>query len=172
MQFVYDSFINDYDWFVKLEHDSVVVPENIRYMTLMHQANIPGYAGQVLSGEKTTGSVHILSNQALRQLVLKLSECPDSVGGMADDLELDECLRVAGMSSSTDGRDQEGIQRFQIVMPDHKLPANTNGYSVWYWRYVRKPEIEVSKVHVTKYDPMRLLSVSVISISVKEAHCI
>ena len=143
LKYVHDNFLKDYDWFVKLEHDTMVVPENIRYMVLMHQANIPGYAGQVLSGTKTQGSVHIFSKNAMTLLAPQLSKCPNKVGGMADDLELAECLETTGMKSSTDGRDQDGVSRFQIVMPDHKLPANTNGYTVWYWRYIRKPEIEV-----------------------------
>lgn len=144
LQYVHDNFLSDYDWFVKLEHDTMVVVENIRYMVLMHQANIPGYVGQVFSGPKTAGSVSILSKHGVELLVPKLSECPDKVGGMADDLELDECVGKAGMESSADGRDQDGVYRFQIVMPDHKLPANTNGYTVWYWRYIRHPNVEVS----------------------------
>ncbi|XP_071803004.1 glycoprotein-N-acetylgalactosamine 3-beta-galactosyltransferase 1-like isoform X3 [Asterias amurensis] len=140
LQYVYDSFKDqDFDWFVKANFDSIVILENLRYFLLMHKANIPNYIGHVFSGPKTGGSIFTLNKEALELIVPTLKDNKPLFGGVADDLELEGCFKAAGALSSSHGRDVEGVQRFRMIVPDHKLPGNTKGYATWYWRYIRLP---------------------------------
>ncbi|XP_022079966.1 glycoprotein-N-acetylgalactosamine 3-beta-galactosyltransferase 1-like [Acanthaster planci] len=147
LRYVYDHFLDsEFDWFLKTGHDSFPVLENLRYLLLMHQANIPNYIGHVFSGPKSGGSVFALSKQALALIGPTLQDYVPAFGGVADDLEMEACLKAAGATSDYQGMDLDGVQRFRMIVPDHKLPMNTKGYTAWYWQYIRHPEKEVAFV--------------------------
>ncbi|XP_038045107.1 glycoprotein-N-acetylgalactosamine 3-beta-galactosyltransferase 1-like [Patiria miniata] len=144
LQYLYDNLVDsEYDWFVKASHDSILVPENLRYLLFMHKANIPNYIAHMFTGPNSGGAVFALSKQALALIGPTLQDYKPSFGGVSDDLELGECLKASGAVSGHQGVDSEGVQRFRMIVPDHKLPLNTKGYTAWYWQYIRHPDKEV-----------------------------
>ena len=146
LKYIYDTFKGEeFDWFVKVGHDSFLVLENLRYLLLMHKANIPNYIGHVFSGPKSGGSVFVMNKQALELITPTLKDNKPLFGGVADDLELEGCFKAAGAFSSNQGKDIEGVQRFRMIVPDHNLPMNTKGFATWYWRYIHSPSKKVSK---------------------------
>nr|XP_054769124.1 glycoprotein-N-acetylgalactosamine 3-beta-galactosyltransferase 1-like [Lytechinus pictus] len=130
----------NYDWYVKVEHDVFLVLENYRYMLLMHQAYMPGFAGHVLTGTNQRGSIVALSKDAAIQAVKVFPKCGSLYGGKEDFRELEACLRQAGISSRQDGRDGQGVSRFQMVLVKPSLPLNAHQSLDWVWRYIDKPE--------------------------------
>ncbi|XP_030842955.1 glycoprotein-N-acetylgalactosamine 3-beta-galactosyltransferase 1 [Strongylocentrotus purpuratus] len=130
----------DYDWYVKVEHDTFLVVENFRYMLLMHQSRIQGFAGHVLTSTNQRGSIVALSKEAAVKAVEIFPECGSRYGGMQDFNELEACLKRAGISSSQDGRDGDGVSRFQMVLVKPSLPMNAHQSLDWAWRYIDNPE--------------------------------
>ncbi|XP_077978998.1 uncharacterized protein LOC144434421 [Glandiceps talaboti] len=137
-----DKYRKDFDWFLKVEVDTFVVPENIRYLVLVHNSSVPGYIGHVFLGDKG-GSAFVISRQGLEIISPQLQNCPAKEGGRKDDVELTQCFNKVGVMSSTHGIDHKGELRFEMKIPDHKLPSNTLaaiGFSGRYWRYIKYPE--------------------------------
>ncbi|XP_002740795.1 glycoprotein-N-acetylgalactosamine 3-beta-galactosyltransferase 1-like [Saccoglossus kowalevskii] len=139
---VYENYRKDFDWYLKTDSNIMIVPENLRYMLMIHNTSIPGYSGHVFLGEKS-GSSYVISRNALDKLHPQLDNCGDMVGGAIDDAELTRCLRHIGIIDSHDGRDYKHQLRFEMIVPDHKLPSNAAtalAFSSRYWRYVKYPE--------------------------------
>lgn len=143
-EYVYNQFRLDYDLFIKLEYDIFVVPENVCFMSLLHQAYIPGYLGHVLTDDKDRGVVTILTREGLSILHEAIPSCPAQKGGKKEDVELVECLQPLHVYHTKESKDAEGKPRFQMLIPDHELPGNTIKYNPWYMRYIHHPSVEVS----------------------------
>lgn len=129
-----------HDWYVKVEHNTFVVIENYRYMLLMHHANIPGFAGHVVTSNKAPGSVIALSKEATVRATARFPNCGSLYGGTEDYKELEACLKNIGIRSSTDPHDGQGVGRFQVVRVNPNLPLNAHTSFDWSWRYIDDPE--------------------------------
>lgn len=143
-EYVYHQFRLDYDLFIKHEYDTLVVSENIRFMTLLHQAYIPGYVGHVLTDVRDRGVVTALTRDGLSILKEAIPSCAAQKGGKKEDVELAECLRHNHVHSVKESKDTEGVPRLQMLIPDHELPANTLDSNPWYVRHIHHPLVEVS----------------------------
>nr|XP_054767775.1 glycoprotein-N-acetylgalactosamine 3-beta-galactosyltransferase 1-like [Lytechinus pictus] len=135
------SFVEEFDWFVKVPYDGFVVLENLRHLLQLHQTNILGYIGQVFEGPGRDGSVFVLSRYAMELIVPTLITCtPRFLQGFDDGEVLESCLRNVDVISLTDGRDQSGIFRFQMKVPELELPRLATSRMQWNLKYIEHPE--------------------------------
>ncbi|KAJ8024802.1 Glycoprotein-N-acetylgalactosamine 3-beta-galactosyltransferase 1 [Holothuria leucospilota] len=145
--YVYTHFRSDFELFIKFEYDIYIVPENIQFMALLHQAHIPGYIGQVITDKDPRGVVTVLTREGLEILHNALPSCPPRLGGTNEDLELEECLKPLHIFGTKESRDHLGTPRFQMLVPDHELPGNTIKYHPWAMKYIHHPLEKVSLYH-------------------------
>ena len=130
---VYNSYYQDYDWFVKADDDTYIIMENLRYFLKDFDTNKPIFFGRKLKlfGRKQVffsgGAGYVLSKEALKRFVetgLKNPKlCRRDAGG-AEDVEMGKCLEHLGVEAG-DSRDPEGRKRFFPWVPSHHLiPGN------------------------------------------------
>ncbi|XP_071504775.1 glycoprotein-N-acetylgalactosamine 3-beta-galactosyltransferase 1-like [Diadema antillarum] len=130
----------NHDWYVKVEHDTFLVLENFRYMILAHRTGVPGFAGHVIQTNDAHGSVIALSKFGLSKAVTVFPNCNGLFGGQEDYKELEACLKQAGIKASTDARDGQGVNQFQMVQAKPNLPLNAHKTVDWSWRSIVNPE--------------------------------
>lgn len=147
---------NDYDWFLKVDDDSYVVMENLRYLLLAHGANEPVYFGCKFvffarQGYMSGGSGYVLSREALRLFVngitTNTSNCrPD--GGGDEDGELGMCLERVGVKAG-DSRDATGRHRFiPFALDEFLMKGEQRDPNFWFHTYSSYP---IGQVEIRSY---------------------
>ncbi|XP_005092719.1 glycoprotein-N-acetylgalactosamine 3-beta-galactosyltransferase 1 [Aplysia californica] len=141
-KYVYEHHFNDADWFMKLDDDSYMIVENLRYFLRDKNPNEPLYYGRrfkkmVEKGYMSGGAGYVLSKEALRRFVTRgLGEeqhCRKDDGG-AEDVEVGKCLSKVGVYAQ-DTRDELGRERFHPFIPEHHLIPDILPKTMWYWSY-------------------------------------
>ncbi|XP_033106262.1 glycoprotein-N-acetylgalactosamine 3-beta-galactosyltransferase 1-like [Anneissia japonica] len=139
LQWIMGQEINNYDWIVKVEYDTYLVVENLKYMLILHSTSIKSYVGQVFSGKKDRGSTIALSRAGIKKLSPVIKNCGPESGGKIDDMELQNCFNQVNVYRQEDGRDYTGENRFQLLIPNHEVPVTSAKFVVWYWRFIKQP---------------------------------
>ncbi|XP_013102271.1 glycoprotein-N-acetylgalactosamine 3-beta-galactosyltransferase 1 [Stomoxys calcitrans] len=140
-KYIYDHYLDEYDWFLKADDDTYVIVENLRLFLYPMSTEAPVYFGckfkpLVRQGYMSGGAGYVLSKEALKRFVeLGYSNktiCHPGKGG-SEDKEMGKCLQNVGVVAG-DSRDDQHRGRF--------FPSGPNGHlkpkpkSNWYWRYI------------------------------------
>ncbi|XP_017066354.1 glycoprotein-N-acetylgalactosamine 3-beta-galactosyltransferase 1 [Drosophila eugracilis] len=166
LDYVYQNYGEDYDWFLKADDDTFVIMENLRLLLYPYDPEAALYFGHRFrssfpQGYMSGGAGYVMSRDALRRLNLfafnNTHLCP--INNMSEDRQIGFCLQNVGVVAG-DSRDEEGRDRFlplslKSMLPSfptdnwlHKLtfyePANetgsTSGIS---FHYVKNYEFEM-----------------------------
>lgn len=149
-KYVHTHDLEDFDWFAKMDDDTYMVVENLRYFLSTKNAQEPLYFGRrfkpyVKQGYMSGGAGYILSREALRRFIetsLKNpSKCRGDAGG-SEDLEMGKCMESAGVIAG-DTRDELGRERFHPFIPEHHLIPDILPKTMWYWSYNFYPAKQV-----------------------------
>jgi glycoprotein-N-acetylgalactosamine 3-beta-galactosyltransferase len=148
IKYVYEHYLNDFDWFFKADDDTYVVMENLRYLLSHYDASKPAYIGFLFKlfveqGYMSGGAGFVLSRAGLRDLVEKGLPHPncttDGPNNKDDDVEIGKCIQLAGIPvySSLDKFGREtfhgGTEVEHIVNPpkvSHRLWSRNEQYFV------------------------------------------
>ncbi|KAL3077864.1 hypothetical protein niasHT_039714 [Heterodera trifolii] len=142
LKYIYDNFMNDFDWVFRIDDDAYVIMENLRLMLLPHSPDELIYFGHKLH---TTifkdhlfpqgGAGYVLSRSTLKLLVERgLNDSTKCWDG--DDSEEDQfvavCLERLGVKFG-DSRDSQGRHRFFGDFIGKNLPPITLWDPTYYW---------------------------------------
>ncbi|KAL8561473.1 hypothetical protein ACOMHN_011155 [Nucella lapillus] len=136
-QYVYENHLNDADWFMKVDDDTYVIMENLRYMLSSYNTRDPIYFGKVFrvivkQGYASGGAGYVLSKEALRRLVTfgtNVSLCKQDGG--PEDANVGKCLSRLGVKLLP-STDRLGRSRFHCFAPE----AHLNGrFPKWFIKY-------------------------------------
>ena len=127
--YLYEHYIDDYDWFYKADDDTYVIMENLRSFLRRHPANISFYYGYVAKTPDryypSGGAGYVLSSQALRQFSEQILVKPDQrkscLTDEAEDINLAYCLARSGIFVMN-ARDNQQLERFHpMTFEEHFL---------------------------------------------------
>ncbi|XP_013078914.2 glycoprotein-N-acetylgalactosamine 3-beta-galactosyltransferase 1-like isoform X1 [Biomphalaria glabrata] len=139
-RYVYDHFFNDFDWFMKADDDTYVIPENLRYFLSDQNTSKPIFFGHyfkniVKQGYFSGGGGYVLSKEALRRFGERGKDpklCRQDGG--AEDVEIGICMQNFGVKAGN-STDALGRTRFHCLTPEVHL---LGPYPKWYFEYVGK----------------------------------
>ncbi|XP_025095203.1 glycoprotein-N-acetylgalactosamine 3-beta-galactosyltransferase 1-like isoform X1 [Pomacea canaliculata] len=140
-RYVYEHHLDDADWFMKVDDDTYVIVENLRYFLSNEDTREPVWFGHhfkiiVKQGYYSGGGGYVLSKEALKRLYEKVvpagsdpKVCRQDGGG--EDAELGRCMETLGVRTSNTS-DVMGRSRFHCFDPETFLSGN---YPDWYYHY-------------------------------------
>ncbi len=150
LEYLYANYANQADWFLKVDDDTYVVMENLRYFLADKDPSEPIYFGRRLQsgintdGYMSGGAGYVISKRGLAQVITKgfpnhPAVCPseefvDSHPGIAEDRVLGICMQTAGVNAG-DSRDAAGRERFhpleawELLDPFYLVDPN-----YWLWQ--------------------------------------
>ena len=146
--YVYKHHYDDADWFMKVDDDTYVIVDNLRYFLSSRNSSEPVYFGHIFKtflpqGYNSGGGGYVLSREALRRLGSRRKYlCAEDRG--AEDLEVGRCLYKLGVHIG-DTRDALGRSRF------HCFPSvmHIRGvYPNWYYIYDAFGARKVCHIHI------------------------
>ena len=134
-EYLYNNYRQAYDWFMKVDDDTYVIVENLRYMLSTHKASEPMFFGHhfkphVKQGYFSGGGGYVISKEALIRFG-KRSKGACSRDGGAEDVEFGKCMENLGVTTG-DSRDALGRSRFHCFNLHTHLRGN---YPDWYYQY-------------------------------------
>ncbi|KAH9512186.1 Glycoprotein-N-acetylgalactosamine 3-beta-galactosyltransferase 1-B [Bulinus truncatus] len=125
-QYVYKLYFDEADWFMKVDDDTFVIPDNLKYFLSDKNPNEPKYYGHhfkayIENGYNSGGAGYVLSKEALRRFM----ENSTLFNGLfeersAEDLEIGKCMEKLGVEVS-DSTDSLGRSRFHCFNPFYHL---------------------------------------------------
>ena len=131
-----NSYLNDYEWFVRVELNTYLVVENLRYYVSVFDSNRPLYFGYTTNAwfsalYNSYDAAIVISRGALRKVhnvIIKGLCRPRSMPG---DVELGRCFSEVGIYP-IDTRDHLGRGRFLPYDPEtHIIPRGQSFSSFW-----------------------------------------
>lgn len=134
-KYVYDHYLDDYDWFMRADDDTYVVMENLRYLLSEQDPNGDLYFGRHLKklvpgGYFSGGPGIIIGKEALKRLGKHINDpkiCPQKKGS-DDDVFIGDCMYNLGISIGNT-TDLLGKTRFHCI----KLSDHMQGkYDQWF----------------------------------------
>ncbi|KAF2366476.1 Fringe-like [Trinorchestia longiramus] len=137
-QHAYDSFLNDFDWFLKADDDTYFIIENLRDLLRTQDPNDNIYFGCNLrtpdsTGYMSGGAGYVLSRAALQQLGPALHNSQSWLTDTdPEDVNIGAVLRAAGAQPG-DSRDTEGRPRFFPLSARWLADPRQDGQPDWYW---------------------------------------
>jgi len=149
--YMYETYRDEADWFLKADDDTYMIVENLRYMLEPYNSSDPIYFGckfkpYVSQGYMSGGAGYVLSKEALKRFVKQgvndetgLNCRHDGEG--AEDVELGKCMENLHVKAG-DSRDSLGRGRFFPFVPEHHLIPGLVGKDFWYWKYIYYPAEE------------------------------
>ncbi len=149
-QYIYEKHFDEADWFMKVDDDTYVIVENLRYLLKDHDPKEPVYFGRrfkpyVKQGYMSGGAGYVLSKEAVKRFVTSgltdPDKCREDPGG-AEDLEMGQCMQNFGIRA-LDSRDSLGRETFHPFVPEHHLIPGLIPRDNWYWEYNYYPAKEV-----------------------------
>lgn len=150
LQFIYQHFLDQYDWFLKGDDDTFLIAENLRYLLASYSTEDPIYFGYKFKtirhkwGYFSGGSGYAMSRNSVRTFVEKVlvnqtfyhekswkTGCHIETDKRIEDWDITVCLDYFNVYPG-DGRDVLKRERFLMFQPEKHLwakPDMTN----WYW---------------------------------------
>ena len=121
-RYVYQHHFQDADWFMKVDDDTYVIMENLRYFLSDKNSSVPVYYGLhfkvlVKQGYHSGGAGYVLSKEALRRLATTGSNsslCSQDQG--YEDVRMGRCLEKLGVKIGS-SLDKFGRSRFHCFSP-------------------------------------------------------
>uniref|UniRef100_A0A914W1S2 N-acetylgalactosaminide beta-1,3-galactosyltransferase n=1 Tax=Plectus sambesii TaxID=2011161 RepID=A0A914W1S2_9BILA len=103
MRYIYANYLNDFDWFFKVDDDSYVVVENMRKLLNRYNSTDHHYFGykwehELWTGFHSGGAGYVLSRTTFKLLVDSLSNRNVCAEGWAEDVEVGRCLHNLGIN--------------------------------------------------------------------------
>uniref|UniRef100_A0A0K0FA82 N-acetylgalactosaminide beta-1,3-galactosyltransferase n=1 Tax=Strongyloides venezuelensis TaxID=75913 RepID=A0A0K0FA82_STRVS len=142
-KYVYKHYINEYDWFLKIDCDTYVVMENLRMLLLDKDPNKPYYSGFQFNLKESKdknfryhhgGSGYVMSKKTLSLLVTNglgnKKYCNIKDHGF-EDLEIGICLYNLKLKLN-DGRDKYGRILYLPIALDQALSPYNNNHKSYY----------------------------------------
>jgi glycoprotein-N-acetylgalactosamine 3-beta-galactosyltransferase len=136
-RYVYEHHKDDADWFMKVDDDTYVILENLRYFLRDYKSSDPIYFGHhfktiVKQGYYSGGAGYVLSKEALTRFANKgrNSKICRQDGGM-EDVEIGICMENLGVKT-VNSSDALGRSRFHCFNPETHLFGE---YPDWYYQY-------------------------------------
>lgn len=140
--YIHDTFLNDYDWFLKADDDTYVIMENLKHLLESHNPNTPIYFGSRFKGRRSFmsgGAGYVLSREALKRFVRRALPnrrlCYRGHKGH-EDVEIGKCLQNVQVVFG-DSRDEYNKTRFFPNTPEDRILPGSR--STWYSRYMYYP---------------------------------
>ncbi|CAG2102837.1 unnamed protein product, partial [Medioppia subpectinata] len=110
MRYIYDKYLDDYDWFLKADDDSYLIMENLRHFLAPHRPHELLYFGCKLQYRDVVymsgGAGYVLSRAAVKQFVTAgigyftdSSQCLAGTDTGVEDLEMGKCLQHIGVTA-------------------------------------------------------------------------
>ncbi|XP_060086150.1 glycoprotein-N-acetylgalactosamine 3-beta-galactosyltransferase 1-like [Ylistrum balloti] len=135
-KYIFENHFTDADWFIKIEDNSFVILENLRYFLSSYSPNDAVYFGHsfksiVKQGFYCGGGGHVLSKEALRRLAISGSSYQSCQYGEDVDVELGKCMEILGIET-TDTNDVLGRSRFHCFDLEKQL---SGVFPKWYYKY-------------------------------------
>ncbi|OWF35766.1 Glycoprotein-N-acetylgalactosamine 3-beta-galactosyltransferase 1-B [Mizuhopecten yessoensis] len=135
-RYIFEKHFNEADWFIKIDDDSFVILENLRYFLSSHSPNDAVYFGHsfksiVKQGFYCAGGGHVLSKEALRRLAMNGVTYSSCQYGAEVDVELGKCMEYLGVETA-DSTDRLGRSRFHCFDLEKQLSGE---YPGWYYQY-------------------------------------
>ena len=133
--YIYQHHYDDADWFMKVDDDTYVIVENLRYFLSSKNTSEPIYFGHrfkpfVAQGYYSGGGGYVFSREALRRFGNRTEGmCAKDQG--AEDVEVGRCMHKLGVKTS-DTRDALSRSRFHCFDPTTHIHGN---YPDWYYTY-------------------------------------
>lgn len=143
--YVYEYYAKEADWFLKVDDDTFVVVDNLRWILSNHTPSEPIYFGKRFKpytnqGYMSGGAGYVLSKEALRRFVegFRTKVCRHTTP--IEDLALGQCLEKMGVVAG-DSRDTMQRETFHPFVPEHHLTGKFSK-NFWYWSYCYYPIVE------------------------------
>ncbi|KAI6185760.1 N-acetylgalactosaminide beta-1,3-galactosyltransferase [Aphelenchoides besseyi] len=123
-KYLYETELNNYDWFLKADDDTFVIMENLRFMLLAYSPDDPIWFGcklkpQVRHGYMSGGAGYVLSRKALKRFVeeaLNNTEQCRPNDAKDEDVYVGKCLESVHVVAG-DSRDIHGNHRMLPLEP-------------------------------------------------------
>ncbi|KAK7110719.1 glycoprotein-N-acetylgalactosamine 3-beta-galactosyltransferase 1-like [Littorina saxatilis] len=136
-RYLYDNHFDEADWFMKVDDDTYVIMENLRYFLSEENPKDPVYFGHhfgliAAQGYYSGGGGYVLSKEALRRFGQKGQDpmlCKQDGG--AEDAEFGKCMERLGVKT-VNTTDTLGRSRFHCFDPETHIMG---GYPPWYYKY-------------------------------------
>lgn len=134
------NYQEHYDWFLRVELETYVIIENLRYYLAVFDAGLPHYFGHVYESWGVQYNAReagfVLSSGALRKLhnALIKGHCEPST--RVGDVELGRCLSDIGIEP-TDTRDSRRRGRFLALDPEDHLVPRSSSWKSSFWEKSR-----------------------------------
>ncbi|XP_030372216.1 glycoprotein-N-acetylgalactosamine 3-beta-galactosyltransferase 1 [Scaptodrosophila lebanonensis] len=134
LEYIYERYLDDYDWFLKADDDTYVIMENLRMFLYPYDAEAAVYFGckfhpYVTQGYMSGGAGYVLSRDALRRynLFARNNTKFCRANGKSEDKEIGRCLQNVGVVAG-DSRDEQGRERFLPFSPRHLMPQMVHSW--------------------------------------------
>ncbi|WAR17156.1 C1GLT-like protein, partial [Mya arenaria] len=130
LMYVYNNFIDQFDWVLKADDDTYIIMENLRYLLSQYSSSEPGYLGYHFnmylqnSGYMSGGAGYVISNRGVRRLaefgLTVDGACPITksylIPEVSEDFEIGKCLKIAGVPvlGSVDSLNRETFHPYPI----------------------------------------------------------
>lgn len=149
LQFIYQRYRNDYDWFLKADDETFVILENLRFFLYAYSTNDPIYFGYKMNRPEFVkhgyngggGGSYIFSQTALYRFVNEMSNnvhsavCRMHSKNGNEDIELGKCMESLDVVAG-DTRDDMKRGRFFPNTPEAHLIPGKIARSDPIWKYM------------------------------------
>lgn len=145
-QYLADTFLNDFDWFVKVDDDSYFSTHNFKYMVRNYNSSDLHYLGhtQYHHGPRNLfnlGAGYAVSRETLRRASPYFPNRPENfkekchpTDTWAEDAQFAHCLRQANVGNPTNSRDSKSRETFNLFPPVDTLTlVRRPDSSSWVW---------------------------------------
>ncbi|PAA76604.1 hypothetical protein BOX15_Mlig016758g1 [Macrostomum lignano] len=144
--YIYEHYLNDYDFFLKADDDSYIIVDNLRYFLRNTKATEPVFAGRrfrpyTKNGYMSGGGSYVLSRAAVKALVEKAFKKENNFcrkHGGAEDVNMGNCLENVGVSI-LDSIDEKGRERFHPFDAASHIDYANWPKDFWLWKYNYHP---------------------------------
>ena len=141
LDYIYQHYLNDADWFLKADDDTYVIVENLRYMLSKLNTSEPHYIGRYITspeGYNSGGAGYVFSRETLRRFKKALGEpsCPQH--HQYEDVAVGVCLKAQGVRPVST-RDARGKETFIPIPLEKHLTADYVGDESRWMKEVNYP---------------------------------
>ncbi|KAL4219661.1 glycoprotein-N-acetylgalactosamine 3-beta-galactosyltransferase 1 [Mactra antiquata] len=135
LEYMYNHYLNQADWFLKADDDTYVIMENLKLFLSGKSPNDLVYYGHhfnalVKQGFHSGGAGYVISKAALKKFGdFGKKNCNN--GGVGEDVEIGKCFEKLGVEAGK-SVDSQGRSRFHCFHPELHVVGQ---YPSWYFEY-------------------------------------